>query len=476
MTSASKPMATGPMAGAAGSAALGGSPKPVIGLYQAIAIIVGIVIGAGIFALPSLVARFAGSEQWMFYAWILGGVISLAGALCYAELATAYPHAGGDYHFLWRAYGRRVAFLFAWARFSVVTTGSIALLAYVFGQYMTQLAPLGPWSEAIYALASVIVLTYVNVRGMKTGARTQTVLTILEILGLLLVIVAGLFLVTQGMGSGAAAAPAAAPAAAGAPSVAMFGLAMVFVLFTFGGWNEAAYISAELKDESRNMVRALVGSIVLITVLYLLVNWAYLHGLGLQGMIESRAVAADLMKVAFGRTGETLISLMVAVAALTSINATMIVGARTNFAVGRDWPVLKVLGKWDDERGTPLNALLAQAALAIALVLLAAVARGGVQTMVDYTAPVFWTFFFLSTLSLIILRRREPNTPRPFHVPLYPVLPLVFCAVCLYMLWSSLAYVQTGALVGVGVLAVGAVLMMFIGRQAGPSVADGPGA
>ena len=451
----------------------GAVPQPMISLREAIAIIVGIVIGAGIFKAPSLVAQFTGSAIWMLAAWAAGGLVSLIGALCYAELAAAWPNAGGDYHFLRRAYGRHVSFLFAWARFSVITTGSIALLAFVFGDYMTEILPLGPYSAAIWAALSVAALTVVNARGIRAGTRTQSWLTLAEVLGLVLVVCAGLWL-WLGAG-GTAPAGAAGPAASGsapdsAPGASMFGLAMVFVLLTYGGWNEAAYLSAELKDSRRNMLRALVASIALITVLYLLVNLAYLYGLGMDGMARSNAVAADLLGVAFGRTGETLVSIMVAVAALTSINATMIVGARTNYAVGRDWPLLSALGRWDGGRGVPLNALLAQSAFALALILLGVAARGGFQTMVDYTAPVFWTFFLLCTIALIVLRVREPQAERPFRVPLYPVLPLAFAAVCLYMLWSSLAYVRVGALAGVGVLVLGALLMWAIdgaGQRAG---------
>lgn len=441
----------------------GGSPQQVLGVREAVAIIVGIVIGAGIFKAPSLVAQFTGSPGWMFAAWVLGGVVSLVGALCYGELAAAYAHAGGDYHFLLRAYGRRVAFLFAWARFSVITTGSIALLAFVFGDYMSALLRLGPFSEALYAAAAILVLGWVNLRGMRSGALTQTWLTVAEVLGLLLVVIAGLYLLTQGGGATEpAAAAVAASGSGGAPGWSAFGLAMVFVLLTYGGWNEAAYLGAELRDVSRNMIRALLTSILLITVLYLLVNWAYLYGLGLEGMAKSQAVAADLLKVAFGRTGETLIAVMVAIAALTSINATMIVGARTNYAVGRDWPALAGLGRWDAGRNAPVNALLAQGMFSLVLVALGSATRGGFQTMVEYTAPVFWTFFLLCTIALIVLRRREPHVPRPFKVPFYPVLPLLFAACCAYMLWSSLAYVRVGALVGVAVLAVGGMLLFAL--------------
>ena len=166
-------------------------PQQTLRLREAIAIIVGIVIGAGIFKSPSLVAQFTGSTGWMMAAWLAGGVISLIGALCYAELAAAWPHAGGDYHFLHRAYGRRVAFLFAWARFAVITTGSIAMLAFVFGDYMGAIVPLGAYSSAVWGALAVIVLTWVNARGIHASASAQSWLTLAEVLGLVLLGVVG---------------------------------------------------------------------------------------------------------------------------------------------------------------------------------------------------------------------------------------------------------------------------------------------
>lgn len=445
-------------------------PTAVLELRHAVMLIVGIVIGAGIFKAPSMVAGLAGNTAWMFGAWLLGGLVSLIGALCYAELATTYPHAGGDYHFLRRAFGRSVSFLFGWARFSVITTGSIALLAFVFGDYMNHalaLNLLGPaWDSAVYAVAALAVLTFVNLRGIRAGAFAQTWLTTLEIAGLLLVVVAALTLV----GSGSSAPPVPTPAAAvSTPGAASFGLAMVFVLLTYGGWNEAAYISAELKNRSRNMVRALVGSILIITTLYLMVTWAYWAGLGMERMAKSDALAADLMRVAFGPVGEKLIAVVVAVAALTSINATMIVGARTSYAVGRDWPVFEKLGFWDGLRGTPVNAMRIQSLAALLLILLGAWTGSGFRAMVEFTAPVFWLFFLLTGVALFVLRWREPDVPRVFKVPLFPLLPLVFCATCAFMLWSSLSYVYSQSLggfnaawIGVGVLAVGAVLLLLV--------------
>ncbi|HEU4748737.1 MAG TPA: amino acid permease [Gemmatimonadaceae bacterium] len=443
-----------------------GEPRAVVDLHEAVAIIVGIVIGAGIFKSPALVAAMTGSAGWMFAAWALGGLVSLIGALCYAELATAFAHVGGDYHFLHRAYGRGVSFLFAWARFSVITTGSIALLAFVFGDYVSEILPLGRRGPALYAAAAITVLTWVNLRGIKTSAGAQTLFTVLEVGGLMLIVIAGLsFLGSRNGGMVPAAETGFVPSPRG------FGTAMVFVLLTYGGWNEAVYISAELKDKRHNMVRALVVSIVAITALYLLVTWAYWRGLGIGGMAESEAIAADTLRVAFGNTSGTLIAMMVALAAITSINATMIVGARSSFAVGRDWAVLSRIGDWNESRGTPVTALILQGAAALVLVAIGAVAGGGFRAMVEFTAPVFWLFFLLSGISLFVLRRREPHVERPFKVPLYPLLPLIFVAFSVYMLWSSLSYVYNqelgglnAAWIGVGVLVIGGGLQLLVLR------------
>jgi amino acid transporter len=448
----------------------GQRPRPLIGLREAVAVIVGVVIGAGIFKSPSIVAGMSGSPGAMFTLWLLGGLVSLIGALCYAELTTTYPHPGGDYHYLQLAFGRSLAFLFGWARFAVITTGSIALLAFVFGDYMQaalplNLAPAGLGSTTWAALV-IVVLTVLNLRGLRAGARAQMLLTVLEAGGLLLIAAAAAFVADP--------LPAQASAPVAPPS---YGLAMVFVLLTYGGWNEAAYISAEVKSGPRGMAKALTLSIFIITSLYLLVTWAYWQVLGMQGMAASNAVAADLMRHAFGPPGEKLMSLLVAVSALTSINATMIVGARTGYAMGCDWRRLSSLGQWDGERGTPAVAMLVQCVAALGLVAVGTALGSGFKAMVEFTAPVFWLFFLLTGVALFVLRRREPAVARPFQVPLYPLLPLLFCASCAWMLWSSLSYVYSQTLggfnaawIGVAVLAFGLVLLLFLrGRGPHPS-------
>jgi amino acid transporter len=422
--------------------------SPALRTMDVVALIVGTVIGAGIFRTPALVAAHSGSEAVMLLAWIVGGLVSLVGALCYAELATTYPHPGGDYHYLTRALGRRFAFLFAWARISVIQTGSIALLAFIFADYASGIAPLGPASSAVYAGLCVVALTALNAAGVRQGKGVQNLLTALEVAGLVLVVGAGLLVAPI-------AASTAPPAAA---SSTAFGLVMVFVLLTYGGWNEAAYISAEVQGR-RDIARALVWSLLAITVLYVLVNWAYLRGLGLAGVAGSRAVAADLLERAVGPGGGRLVGALIAVCALTSANAAVFTGARTAYALGRDFRAFAFLGRWNAGPRTPGNAILAQGAVALALVVVGASTRNGFETMVEYTAPVFWLFFTLSGVSLLVLRKKEPDVPRPFRVPFYPLTPLLFSATSAYLFYASLAYAGVGVLVGIGVLAVGAVIL-----------------
>jgi amino acid transporter len=241
---------------------------------------------------------------------------------------------------------------------------------------------------------------------------------------------------------------------------------MILILLTYGGWNEAAYLSGEIRDVRRNMVRALLLGIGVVTILYVAVNYAYLRVLGLEGMRSSDAIGAELMRTALGEGGARVLSLLVACAALSTLNATIFTGARTNFALGRDFALFAYLGRWKLRGETPGNALVVQGAVALLLVALgASVARGGVQTMVDYTAPVFWFFFLLTGVALFILRRRAPEAAQPFRVPLYPLTPLLFIATCAYMLYSSLTFTGPGAAVGVAIVAAGLPVLIVASRR-----------
>ena len=431
-------------------------PKASLSVFDACTMIVGLIVGAGVFGTPAIVAGAMGDETLVLAVWVAGGVFSIIGALCYAELVTAFPSAGGEYHFIQRAFGRSLAFLYGWARMTVIVAGSIAIFAYLFGDYLSRVVNLGEYSSAIWAALVVLVLTAVNYRGIHEGKVTQNIFTVLEVGGLLLIIVAGLFL---------AAPPAPPPLAAAAGSGPWYmgagvGTAMLFVLFTYGGWNDAAYISAEVRGE-RNMARALLIAISLVAVLYVLIALAYMKGLGLYAMARSDAVAADLLKAVWGTGGEKLISIMIAIAALTSVNGSIIVGARSNYALGKDWPIFGYLGRWHEASGSPRNAMVVQGVIAMALVGLGTFQKAGFKGLVEYSLPVFWGFFMLVGIGLFVLRAKEPNAPRPFRVPLYPVLPAIFVCMCGYLLYSSLTYHGGHALVGLAVLAIGGVVLLF---------------
>ena len=424
--------------------------------FSAVALIVGIVIGAGIFKTPSLVAAISGDAGWALVLWLAGALISIVGALCYAELCTAYPNAGGDYHFLHRAFGRNISFIYGWSRAMIINTGSIALLAFVFGDYISTLVSLGTYSSVIWALLVVVFLTAVNLAGIHASSRMQTWLTMTEIVGLLAVVVAGFWVDVPASG--------AVQWFAQTPAPTQWGLCLVFVLLTFGGWNEAAYISAELKGGPRTMVWVILVSMLTLTVIYLLVNTALLLGLGVSGLSQSKTAASDLLGLAFGPLAQKALGLFVAIAALTSINATMFVGARTNFAVGNDWKALRKLGQWQLDIGSPKQALLLQALISIGLIALGTQEADGFSAMVEFTAPVFWGFLFLVGLALLWLRHTDKHTTRPFKVPLYPVLPLIFCAACAWLTYSSITYAisQKAIHVSMGLIASGVLALLIL--------------
>ena len=438
------------------------APAPTLSVFDATMITVGIVIGAGIFETPVLVAGIAGSPVPMLVAWVLGGALSFIGALTYAELATTYPSAGGDYTFLTRAYGKSVSFLFAWARSTVICTGSIALLGFILGDYLTRLFPLGPHSSALYATGAVLLLTGINLVGLKSSSRMQNAFAIVEIGGVVAVALAALTL-----GDGAAASAVDISESGPATGTAAFGLAMVFVLLTYGGWNEAAYVSAEVRGGPRAVLRTLVLSIAIITAVYLLFVFGILYGLGFEALKSSHAVGVDVAERALGPVGAQLVGLLVAVSSLTSMNSTMIAGARTNYSVAHDWAALAFMGQWQGRRSTPAMGFVVQAAIALALIGFGALEKDGFAAMVEFTAPVFWLFFMLSGLALFILRRRDPTVPRPFRVPLYPVLPLAFVLSCGYVLYSSVVHAQTehATHVAFGVMLSGAFVLLLLRRR-----------
>ena len=435
------------------------APRQLLTVTDGIFLTVGMIIGALIFKAPSTVAGATSGAGEFLFAWLFGGLVSLCGALVYAELASRHPDTGGEYVFLSRGLGRGVAFLFAWSRMTVIQTGAIAAVAFVFGDYASEILSLGPNSSAWWAAIAVAALTALNFAGTLQSKALQKAMEIALIGGLVLFSLAALAI--------GGTPKAAAPATGGS-----LGFAMIFVLLAYGGWNEAAYLAGEVKDGARNMTRILVTGVIAVTALYLLVNLAYLAVLGHGGVRESKAVAADVMRVIAGERGAVLLALIVCVSVLTTINAAIFTGARTNYALGRDFGLFRALGAWRDAGSTPANALLLQGALTLALVAAGAATPDGFNAMVAYTSPVFWTFFLLTGLTAFVFRRREPHAGG-FRTPWYPLVPAAFCLTCLYMLYSSIDYVRNpvygpkfglAVLAGLAVMAAG-IPLYFLARR-----------
>ena len=432
-------------------------PKRRLSLFDSTSIIVGIIIGVGIYETSPLIAQCVPNVTWLIAVWAVGGLVSLVGALAYAEMATAWPQSGGDYVYLTRAFGRRTGFLFAWAQFWIVRPGSVGAMAYVFARYANRLCPLGdgPSALAVWAAGSILVLTAVNVLGVRSGKTTQNVLTVLKVVGLAAIVAVGLALGR----AGGDAAPGGATEGMG------LRLAFILILFTYGGWNEMAYVAAEVRRPAKNILRALVAGTVAVTLIYVLVNLAFVRALGLAGTRASEAVAADVLQLGIGPWAAKAMCVLVCVSALGAVNGQIFTGARIYYAMGRDHRLYAPLGRWSGRLGTPAWSLLAQAAVTLALVVGFGFARSGFQSMVKFTTPVFWLFFLLVGLSLFVLRRREPLTPRPYRVPGYPLTPALFCASSLFMLYSSLSYAVENrtyeALWSVALLAVGVVLSLW---------------
>jgi APA family basic amino acid/polyamine antiporter len=443
---------------------------PTLGLWDAVSIIVGIVVGTAIFKTPRMVFLNVSGPWAVMGVWLLGGLLSLIGALCYAELATTYPRSGGDYHYLTKAFGRWMGFLFGWAQLAVILTGSIASMAYAFADYGVQLwgAKPGDTPATLWlAAGSIAVLSVMNLLGVMVGKSVQNYLSAVKILGLVGIFVAAVMCSSRGSleSSGTIEGPG-------------LGLALVFVLYAYGGWSDAAFVAAEVRGRQRNLPLALFLGIGLITVIYLLVIMAYMVVLGFDGARASETPAADVMQLVLGDWGRSIISGLVMVSALGAMNGLILTGSRIYASLGADHVIFARLSRWDQQRGAPVAALIAQGAISLLLVLSVGTATGrhlidaalraiglhglpweayfgGFETLVSGTAPVFWAFFLLTGISLFVLRVRDGQRRRPFTTPLFPVPPIIFCGMCGYMLYSSLTYAKELAIIGLLPLAVG---------------------
>lgn len=412
-------------------------PRRELTLFDTTSIIVGIIIGSGIYETVPRIAGAVSSPPVFLATWLLGGLFAFVGSLCYAELAAAWPEEGGDYVFLTRAFGRPVGFLFAWTAFWVIRPGSVGAMAFVFANYAGRLG-LGGTPLAL-AASAVAVLTVVNALGVRSGKWTQNLLTIAKLGGLALVVVVGLL---WPLGAQPAQGAGADSGTLSSGMSGSFGLAMILVLYAYGGWNDMSYVGAEVREPARNIWRALLLGAGIVTAAYLLVNLAFLRALGFRGVQQAHAVAADVMKLALGRHAERAISALVCISALGAINGMLLTGARIYFALGQRHSLFRPLGRWNSRFEAPLVSLVAQGAITLSVMAGFAHAAGtdGFDRMVRFGLPAFWFFLLLVSICVFRLRCVAPEQPRPVRVPAYPITPLLFAAGTGYMLYASLKY------------------------------------
>lgn len=415
-------------------------PKRELGWLDSTSIIVGIIIGAGIYQTAPGVAGAVETPWTLFGLWCLGGLFSLSGALCYAELATAFPREGGDYVYLNRAYGPCAGFLFGWLQLLVVRPGDIAVMAFAFATYFkVWLGPDGAIPSPCIAAMAVAILTGVNILGVRLGKWAQNILTFLKVAGLGGIIVLGLM------------APSPSPLPFTEDGGLPWSVALILVMFTYGGWNEMAYVSAEVRNPEKNIVRALVSGTCVVTVLYLLINGAFLSALGLEGMSQSQAVATDTVATRFPESAARWVSVLICISALGAVNGLIFTGARISYAMGTEHRLFRSLGIWSSRTGTPMWALGVQGCISVGLILI----LGTFLSAVLYTAAAVYAFYTATGFALIRLRYREPELVRPFRLPLYPWPLVLFLGICLFLTWSAITYKPWMAAATGGVLFLG---------------------
>jgi basic amino acid/polyamine antiporter, APA family len=427
---------------------------PRLGLFSGTMMVVGGIIGSGIFLNPAIVAARVRTAGLTLVVWVLGGVIALIGALVYAELGSRRPVAGGGYVYLRDALGRLPAFLYAWTLLLVIATGAIAAVAVTFASYAASLLGMTPAARVPLAVGAIVLLSAVNYVGVKPGAVTQNVLTLLKLAALVVLIVGGLLLPHP-----AASAAELVPLTGGGEVLAV-GAALVPVLFAFGGWQQTNFVAEELIEPERNLPRALLGGVVIVVAVYLLANLAYLRTLGVHGLAASNAPAADAMRALLGAPGAALIAAGIAVSTFGFLNLVILVSPRVYRAMAADGLFFPSLARLHPRYRTPTAAIVFQGAWATVLTL-----TGRYGDLLDYVVFGDWIFFGATASTLFYFRARErrglERADVKFRMPGYPAGPILFMVAALYVVIGSIASNPGNALKGTALMAMGVPVFLF---------------
>jgi basic amino acid/polyamine antiporter, APA family len=433
-----------------------------LGLWGAIAVVVGTVIGSGIFAVPKAMVLNVGSPEMVFVVWIFGGILSLFGALTYAELAAAMPESGGEYAYLRSAYGPFFGFLYGWTQAWVAKSGSIATLATLFFYYLTTFSPgldniffsiplpIGPgggpldvrWGQ-LASMGVILLLGFINHFGVKVGGGVQIAVTALKIALILGIVAVGL---TADVGT-VSNFSTTIPAVGGWSG---FFAALVAALWAYDGWNNVNMVAAEVRDPHRNLPRALIGGVLLVILIYLLTNLAYFYVLPSDAVAGSDRVAAEMMRRIHGQNGAAAVSVAAMISIFAALNGSILSGSRVPYALAKDGLFFRSCAAVHPKFGSPSNSILLLSVWSSVLVL-----TGRYEQL--YTLVIFpsWILYAMATASVIVLRRKQPNLARPYKTLGYPVVPVLFVLVAGALIISTLINSPRESVLGLGIIAVG---------------------
>jgi len=433
-----------------------------LGLPEATAVVVGTVIGTGIFLKPRAIAEVLDSPGLILAVWVVGGALSLLGALSYAELGAMFPHAGGEYVFMREAYGRFGGFLWAWTYFVCAKIGSIAALAAGFAIYLKALVPLPGYAEQAVAMAAIVAVTVVNYWGVAAGGRLQAFLTTLKIASIAGIVALAFASPT---GSWAHLQPLTPRTTTGL--VGAIGLALVAVLWAYDGWNDLVMVSGEIRDPQRNIFRSMFIGMAIILALYLAANVAYHYAIPVGEMPGHARVAEAAVAGVLGPRGAAVVSAVILVSILGALNGSILSGARIPYAAAADGVFPAVLAGVHPRHRSPAPSLLAQGALAaLLIVIFTALGIGQFDYITDMVIFAEWAFYGLCTAAVILLRRRRPDHPRPYRAWGYPWAQIIFVAAAAYLFFNSLIEAPRQSFLGLGLILLGApVYLLSAGRR-----------
>ena len=413
--------------------------KRVLSLTDAIMINVGGILGSGIFMVPATVALYTLSSSLFFLVWIIGGIVSLFGALSVAELGAAMPKAGGQYVFLNKAYGPLWGFLYGWTAVAVINTASIAAVAMAFSEYLGFFFVLSRFEIKVIAILSIVILTIINIIDVKSGARFQNLFTYTKISAISIVILLGL---TLNGGSLNNFYPMIIDKSFFS-LVGPLGLAMVAVLWTFDGWIFVTYVAGEVKDPGRNIPLSIIFCMVIVLSIYLALNYVLVYVLGFDKMIGSELVMSDAASVFLGGKGAAIITVIILISLIGANNGFVLTSARINYAMSKDGLFFKQASTIHSKFKSPANALLMQCAWSSILTL-----TGTFNQLITYIIFASWIFYAMSAGAVIILRNKLPDLKRPYKTPLYPWIPITFIFFAVFLTINTILEAPRDAFIG----------------------------